>query len=378
MVRTLRGTSGLVLLLIFLALSVKVSTASAANWWESVALKGDFRFRHEMIDEEGKDARNRQRIRARLAVQGDVAPGIGVVIQLATGSSDPVSANQTLGDAGSTKSIGLDLAYAKATHKKLPGITLMAGKMKNPLHEPGGTELIWDGDWNPEGGALQIEHSSKVVSFEATGGAFWLVERSSTDDSWLGAIQGLATAKFDEGKSTATVGGSYFDFVNTRYYPPFYDASNGMGNTVISVEESNGATSVYYANKYQLVEFFAEASHKFESTPVGVFFDFVTNTSADSLDTGWLLGLSAGRLKKPGDWQVNYTYRKVEKDAVVGAFTDSDFRGGGTDGKGHEFGGAVQVAEHTALHATFFLNKRGLQGAGTDYSRLQVDAQLKF
>ena len=101
-------------------------------------------------------------------------------------------------------------------------------------------------------------------------------------------------------------------------------------------------------------------AHKIQSTPVHVFGDFVTNTSADSLNTGWLVGFAAGKLKQPGSWMVSYNYRELERDAVVGAFTDSDFRGGGTDGKGHEFAGAVQVAGNTAFEVTYFLDTRGL------------------
>ncbi len=377
MVRALRGISCPLLVLIFLIFNAKVSTASAANWWESVSLKGDFRFRHEMIDEEGKDARHRERIRARMAVEGDVAPGIGVTIQLATGSSDPISTNQTLGDAGSTKSIGLDLAYAKVSHEKLPGVSLMAGKMKNPLYKPGGTELIWDGDWNPEGGAVEVKRGVDNFTFEGNAGAFWIEERSSTDDSWLAAIQGLASAKLGEGKSVVTVGGSYFDFVNAHFFDPFSDPTDPMGNSVVEAED-DGETFIYYANKFQLVELFAEASHKFEDVPVTLLFDFVTNTSADSLNTGWLVGIGAGKLKNPGSWQLSYSYRELEKDAVVGAFVDSDFGGGGTDSKGHEFGGGIQLARNTALQLSYFLNKLGLQGDGVDYSRLMIDVQFKF
>jgi hypothetical protein len=69
----------------------------------------------------------------------------------------------------------------------------------------------------------------------------------------------------------------------------------------------------------------------------------------------------------------------VEKDAVVGIFTDSDFRGGGTDARGHEIGGAVQLADNTAFKATYFINQIGLQKEDQDdFRRFQVDLQLKF
>ncbi|RKX17023.1 MAG: hypothetical protein DRP51_11545, partial [Candidatus Zixiibacteriota bacterium] len=83
----------------------------AADWWENVKVKGDFRYRHEMINKEDKDVRHRNRIRARLAVEAKVNDEMKTVIQLATGSEDPASTNQTLDNAFTTKNIGLDLAY---------------------------------------------------------------------------------------------------------------------------------------------------------------------------------------------------------------------------------------------------------------------------
>lgn len=49
-----------------LALILLASTAKADSWTDHLALKGDFRYRHELIDEQGKEERNRHRIRARL------------------------------------------------------------------------------------------------------------------------------------------------------------------------------------------------------------------------------------------------------------------------------------------------------------------------
>jgi hypothetical protein len=42
------------------------------------------------------------------------------------------------------------------------------------------------------------------------------------------------------------------------------------------------------------------------------------------------------KAKKQGSWNFRYNYREIEADAVLGTFSDSDFIGGGTDGKGHE------------------------------------------
>ena len=40
-------------------------------------------------------------------------------------------------------------------------------------------------------------------------------------------------------------------------------------------------------------------------------------------------------VSKARDWQVSFAYKYLERDAVLAAFTDSDFHLGGTDGEGY-------------------------------------------
>ena len=82
---------------------------AAMSWAERIRWEGDFRYRYENIDEEGKDGRNRSRIRARTHLEADLSPTLQVGIGLATGGDDPVSSNQTIGGGGSSKDIKLDL-----------------------------------------------------------------------------------------------------------------------------------------------------------------------------------------------------------------------------------------------------------------------------
>jgi hypothetical protein len=354
------------------------SSSFASNWWEAVKVKGDLRYRHEMIDEEGKDARHRHRIRARIGIYGTVSDYTTVGIQLATGSDDPVSTNQTLDDAFSTKNVGIDLAYFEATHPKLKGLSLQGGKFKNPFFKPGESELLWDSDWNPEGGALFFDRDLKDVNITLIGSGLWIDERSSDDDSWLGALQGVAELNVNESGTTVAVGGSFFSYVNSKGFSPFFDAEDPKGNSATVIGD-DGEQMLQYANGFEILEVFGEVTHKFDKFPVTVMFDFVNNSAVDSLNTGWLAGLRVGKAKKPGSWAFRYIYRKVEADAVVGAFTDSDFRGGGTDAEGHEIGGELQLVDNTAFNVSYFINKIGLQAdKKADFKRLQVDLQLKF
>ena len=139
----------------------------------------------------------------------------------------------------------------------------------------------------------------------------------------------------------------------------------------------NTSTGGVFANDYDLVELFGEAGTTATPVPLSVFGNYVENTAADtSGDSGWLVGLKINKAKKPGSWELSYDYRELQKDAVVGTFCDSDFIGGGTNGKGSRFGAKYQVAKNVQAGLTYFLNER--QNEDNDYRRLQADVVLKF
>jgi hypothetical protein len=154
---------------------------AAVSWAERMRWKGDFRYRYENIDEQGKDGRNRSRIRARTALVADVTPTVEVGLGLATGGDDPVSANVTLGGGGSKKEINLDLAYFDWSG--LANTHLLGGKFSNFLVKPQKTALLWDGDWRPEGLGMVWDNGT----FFAQGLGTWLEgdSRNGTTFGWV-------------------------------------------------------------------------------------------------------------------------------------------------------------------------------------------------
>ena len=240
---------------------ILMSTASlASDWWENIKLKGDFRYRHEMIDKEGKDSRSRHRMRARFGVLANVNQTTKVGLQLATGSDDPVSTNQTLDNGYSTKNLMLNLAYLEIKPQAIEGLSIRGGKFKNPFFKPGKSELIWDGDMNPEGGVFAFKKDLQSISITVITAGFWIEERSSDDDSWMAAGQGLFTYNMNDKKSGITAGAGFFNYVNTVGFEPFFDADDPAGNTV--------DTLGLYTNDYQLFELLGEVNHKFGNIPV--------------------------------------------------------------------------------------------------------------
>jgi len=342
----------------------------ADDWTEKIRIKGDLRYRHETIQVEDRDARNRHRIRARLGITAEPAGGITLGLQLASGSDDPVSTNQSLDGGFTSKDIRLDLAYVDLHTDAAPGLHIIAGKMNNPFHAPGKTELVWDGDLNPEGGALQYRASGDTVGLFASAGGFAIDERSSDCDAWL--FGGQAGLNFQASPDVRFTGGfSYYDYGNILGYTPVYDGDS-FGNTL--------GEDGRFAHDYNLVEFFAELGLKAGGVPVNLFFDYVQNVAQglEGNNRAWLAGMTIGKTKDPGSWAARCNYREVEADAVFGTFTDSDFIGGGSDGKGSECGVDVQIARAWTAGLSYFLNERITTGDAPEYRRLQLDAAFKF
>ena len=355
----------LYLLVSFLFFIVTLGTGNNAfseQIGENVTLNADFRYRHELIDAEEKDLRNRQRIRARLNLNAKINDDIKLGIQFASGSDDPGTKNQTLSGGFSSKPVNIDLAFIEWDPENAGGLSVLGGKVKNPFHVPAKTELLWDVDLRPEGLAVKYSQSIDTIRLFANASYFWIDEREANDDAVLWG--GQAGINYETSAVETILGLGYFDYQNTKKNAPFYNAGDSFGNSV----DTNG-NYLYDFNEFEII---------FELKPHGiienaaVFVDFVTNI-ADGVDDnhGYLVGLTY----EPGIYSFGYNYRKLEKDAVIGVFTDSDFIGGGTDGKGHKVNFSYKIAPKTKIGATWFFNRIGIDN-GKEYHRLQLDVSV--
>jgi hypothetical protein len=339
------------------------------SWAERIRWKGDFRYRYENIDEEGKDGRNRSRIRARTNLEAQLSPTLEVGVGLATGGDDPVSSNQTIGGGGSSKDIKLDLAYFKWTG--LTDTSVVGGKFKNYLYRPGGKGMRWDGDWRPEGLGAIWDNGT----FFAQGLGTWLEGDSRNGTSFAWGLQGGMKLKTgDSGALSFGVGYTEFDIAGRT---PVYGGEYAFFGNSYVIDPITGEPVFKY--DFRNIELFGDWKFKIGGFPLAVFANYTVNQDADENDTAYLVGAKFGSAKERGDWDFSYFYEKIEADSTVGLVADSDFAGGGTDAKGHAFSGTYVFHKRWNFKATYFINDIKLSsGDPRDYKRLMLDLNYKF
>lgn len=344
---------------------ILVATTSVVAM-EDIKVSGSLRYRAERIDKRGSDLINRHRVQAKLQALRKINKYFKGTIGLASGSTEPTSTNQTLDNGFTTKSINLDTAVIDSNFK---GQNLKFGKMKNPLYKPGKSQLIWDGDLRPEGVHGNFNYNIKETALTLNLGQFWIEEKSSSEEVYLSTAQLLVSHKFKPLK--VTLGAGVISYDNLKGETTLGDSSDSLGNTA-TCTTSGSTTTCAYDQNYKLTNFFVELKLKLANLPFTLYYDMVSNSKVSVDDKASAIGLKIGKAKKKGSWQFSYVNKKLEKDAVVAGLTDSDFKGAGTDGKGHKIAVAYALMDDTTLGLTHFINETSLtQSATKDYDRTQ-------
>jgi hypothetical protein len=363
--------------------------------------------------------RERFRYRARLAVLASItdpqrteAGRFEVGMRVATGNEkDPVSTNDTFGDYYNKDGIVLDQAYLKYTYKPsdalvftwIPQATLTGGRIPNPFFY---TDLVWDHDLGFEGLAVSIlTDTSEDARLRGwlTAGAFPLQEvEFSSRDKWLyGAQAGIEAKPVND--LTSKLGVAYYDYkhvvgkLNDPARPNEYDYTAPLflqkGNTLFDIDPGSGIKPAL-ASDYDLVNVTAQIDYaRWHPIHVVLTGDYVKNigfeksqvrskTGSDDVDArtdAYSFGMQVGypNIVNFGEWNVLLTFKYLEADAVMDAFTDSDFHGGGTNAQGWILGAGFGIYHNVWLTARW-LTADEVSGPPLSIDVLQVDVNARF
>jgi hypothetical protein len=101
--------------------------------------------------------------------------------------------------------------------------------------------------------------------------------------------------------------------------------------------------------------------------------------AVEARTVGRQLELDVGRalVAAPKDWRVFAAYRYLERDAVLDAFTDSDFGLGGTDTEGYILGFDLGVGRNVWV-TTKWLSSNEIDGPPLAIDVLQLDLNTRF
>jgi Putative porin len=327
-----------------------------AGWAETTALRGDVRVRNDIVnieDEAKNDGRDkdRQRIRARLGAFTQVNPQVETGIQIATASgADRRSTNQDLDNYADRKPVWLDLAYIDYHPVEVPGLRLFGGKMRQPWMAVG--DAAWDADINPEGFAANYQRKNGTRTLFGTVGYFPMKDNVDGDgverdnDLALYALQ--VGAAFDVGsRARLTIGASSYQFSNDGQ--PERTGAPTLGLI------GNGNTT----DRFGLYEGFSQIDVIGLPLPLSLYGQYIRNAEARDYktytegdeDTAWLAGF---RTNVSGI-ALDYNYRVVERNAVVGILTDSDFAAGYVSSNGHKLRAQYDLLKNFNVSLTWFL-----------------------
>lgn len=388
-----------------------------------------------------KEDRQRFRERLRIGIDAKISEGLNAGVRLATGNQrDPVSTNQTLGNTGQRYDFTVDRAFLKydaVDDEKFNWLTLSGGRIKNPWATgggefTGGSEVVWDTDLSFEGFAattryrldgedrLAVTENSPVLF--ATVGAFPLQEfEFSNKDKWLfGGQVGLDWGFANQDSLNFNV--AYFDYQNIQAVPNKIlpnAAANGNcdfnsrdntasrpefmqgGNTLAGICTTQpGGTEfglIGLASDFNILNINASYDIAlFSPTHVRFSADYAKNLGfkADSvraakiLDGGanvenqtnaWQARVDVGwpKVDRAGNWSTFIAYKYVERDAVLDAYTDSDFHLGGTNAKGWVLGGNYGLMNGIWLTGRW-LSADIITGPPFGVDVLQVDVNTRF
>jgi hypothetical protein len=369
--------------------------------------------------------RDRMRLRARLGLEADLTPHLMTVIRLSTGSlTDPSSESPTLGDYGQRLSVGFDQAFIRwnsSVPETLSALTAEGGRFDIPWYAP--TEMVYARDLQYEGLA-----STARLGF-GTGGpdrshvfltlaAIPMLEVPDliSEDKWLYGAQLGTNLRFFDGGQHLHLAAAYYDFLHVQGVRNTPDSTLTnitapafirYGNTVFDISNNTTDSTVNLfalASQFRLIDVAATYEFGFPRYTFALTGEAVRNigynlaqvealtqsTIPSPQNRGYVAEASFGdpTVAQFGQWRARVGYRYVQADAVIDAWTDADFHGGGTNAAGYYLWIDVGLANNTWLRARYLsaneINANGIVEPGpTGLLRygldiLQVDLNTRF
>lgn len=373
----------------------------------------------DMNLENASEERGRHRLRARLGVNVQINDWLKGGLQFVTGLLDtPLTPNQTEGMAQGKYAFGLDRAFLKAQVN--PWLTLQGGRFSNPFLY---TDILWDPDLAFDGLMAQFtpKFNDQWSSF-TTLGAFPIEEVQSSEmnkarDKWLYSLQtGIKWQSAD--KSTFKLAFAYHDYENAEGHlnsavglfdnsatKPLFRQRGNSTFDINAINSNNGGQPIIgTASKFEQINLIGQMDLMyFDPVHLTLTGDYVKNigfnkneifrrtgTSPEKENEAYQVRFDLGHNSfnafnregpvqdvKANDWLVSLGYKRIEGDAVLDTFTDSNFGLGSTNVKGWVLMANYGIDKNAWLSARY-LTSDSISGLPFSVDTLLIDFVGRF
>jgi Putative porin len=283
------------------------------------------------------ESRQRSRLMPRLIEGGDrFTIGVGGDFNLGSDKNTDPNGDGTkpliLRDNYKSRDARLDLAFVRI--QPLTWLAVDGGRFAMPF---GVTEMTWDKDLRLQGGAARL--STKAIGEIETLSIGGLYSQSSHvfDDGKAHVLVLNGTARFKAGQEASIeLCGSLFDWKRLSDLEPMIRRQNSR--------DANGLVPDLYRTADIVGRIKVNGA-----MPLELVGDYAWNTKLSENNRGLWIAAILGNLTTSRA-RAEYTYAKIDKDAVVAAFNTDDFFWA-TGWQGHRLEVGTRVSDRMTAHA---------------------------
>jgi len=372
--------------------------SSVPAWVQNMKFSGSMRLRYQGDWAQNASTRDRMRLRLLFGVETNPIENMSVAFGLATGSlgqtgsgitdSNAATRNYTFSDFDKP-TIMVDFAYIQ--YKIIDGVKITGGKVKGDTALYNLRQLVWDGNINPDGVALNV--NEKIgSSFEFFGNAGWytLGEGNSSGKTYYNPVVGDTLTANGQMPDVYVVqpGVTYKSDLISAKVAVAYQQFNTKGRMVFAndtLSSSYLVTNSINNINYNIIDPSGELRFKnlVGKYGVSIFGEYVKNINSEVKNNaeGGLYGIGIGNdgISKFADWNLSVAGRYLMSNAVPNGMSFSDVYGGTiTNGvRGYEASLNFGLTKNSWATISY-LNYKNINGATVDKSLGQFDINYKF
>lgn len=321
------------------------------QWVQNMTFQGDLRIRTQMDWDSSNNSRLRERMRLRMGFETRPIEKMQIGFGLATGSLGVSGTSVKDAEASSTNHtfeymnkapIFVDYGYIQ--YEPLEYLTVRGGKVKSKTQVWNTSDLLWDGDYNPDG----LNATAKTSISEST--------KLTANAGWY---------TFGEGKQGKLLADAYILQPVIEFQKSDVKVKAGLSYQQFNFAgRTNAGTGIVKNYDYKIVNpsISVDINNAISSLTLNIFGDFAQNIQSDlpkvnnkDAIEGYLAGVGLGhsKLDKFGTWQLKAMYRYLEQYAIPEGLGDSDAYGGKA-GKGCEITATFGLTKALSLGIDYY------------------------